>query len=214
MLQLRTTPKVLRKLLSQNLLLPIRDRYGDIQWRQPTIGRIIPVLKNPAYAGAFVYGRTRIRYKNGVPTKRRDPIPADQWKALVKGKYPPYVSWEDFERISDMLRDNYSEYVRRQTRGVPRDGKLLLKGIVACGHCGRKMTIQYKDKPRYCCSHLATSAAGPTCQMIWSEQIDQRALARFFEALSVAEIDLAGRTMQESDRRRDELLRAEQQQVE
>ena len=166
MLQLRTSPKVLRKLLSQNLLLPIRDRYGDIQWRQPTTGRIISILKNPAYAGAFAYGRTRIRYENGVPTKRRDHLPADQWKALVKGKYPAYVSWEDFERISDMLRDNYSEYVRRQTRGVPRDGKLLLQGIVACGHCGRKMTIQYKDKPRYGCSHQATSAAGPTCQMI------------------------------------------------
>ncbi len=214
MLQLHTTPKVMRKLLSQNLLLPIRDRYGDIQWRQPTIGRIIQILKNPAYAGAFAYGRTRVRYENGVPTKRRDYIAADQWKALVKGKYPAYVSWEDFERIGAMLRDNHSEYVRRQTRGVPRDGKLLLQGIVACGHCGRKMTIQYKGRPRYSCAHLATTAAGPTCQLIWSERIDKRALACFFEALSVAEIDLAGRTLQESDRRRDELLRAEQQQVE
>ncbi|MFV1991261.1 MAG: recombinase family protein, partial [Acidimicrobiales bacterium] len=214
MFEQRTTPKVLRALLSQNLLLPIRDHYGDIQWRQPTIGRIIPILKNPAYAGAFAYGRTRVRYENGVPTKRRDYMAADQWKALVKDKYPAYVSWDDFERIGAMLRDNHSEYVRRRSRGVPRDGKVLLQGIVSCGHCGRKMTIQYKDKPRYTCAHLATTAAGPTCQLIWSDRVDERALACFFEALSVAEIDLAGRTMQESDRRRDELLCAEQQQVE
>ena len=44
-----------------------------------------------------------------------------------------------------MLRDNCSEYEQRMTRGVARDGKVLLQGIAYCGHCGRKMTIQYKD---------------------------------------------------------------------
>jgi len=214
MLQQRTAPKVMRLFRDQNLLIPRRDRYGDMQWRQPTTGLIINTLRNPAYAGAFAYGRTRIRYEDGVPTKRRDYMPADQWKALVKDKYPAYVSWEDFEKIGAMLRDNRSEYQRRMTRGVPRDGKVMLQGIVHCGHCGRKMTIQYKDKPRYTCSHLASSAGEPICQMIWSDIIDQRARACFFEALSVAEIDLADRTLQESDRRRDELLRVQYQQVE
>jgi DNA invertase Pin-like site-specific DNA recombinase len=213
MLQRRTAPKVMRVLRDQNLLIPRRDRYGDVQWRQPTTGRIIDILRNPAYAGAFAYGRTRIRYKNGVATERRDCLPAGQWKALVKDKYPAYVSWADFEKIGAMLRDNRGEYERRMTCGVPRDGKVLLQGIVSCGHCGRKMTIQYKDKPRYCCAHLASSAGEPICQMIWSETVDQRALTCFFEALSVAEIDLADRTLQESDRRRDELLRAKYQQI-
>ena len=213
MLQQRTAPKVMRAFRDQNLLIPRRDRYGDIQWRQPTTGPILKMLRNPAYAGAFAYGRTRIRYEKGVATKRRDHLLADQWKALVKDKYPAYVSWEDFEKIGTMLRDNHSEYERRMTRGIPRDGQALLQGIVHCGHCGRKMTIQYKDKPRYSCSHLASSAGEPICQTIWSGRIDQRALACFFEALSVAEIDLAGRTLQEADRRRDELLRGQFQQV-
>ncbi|MEQ9379880.1 MAG: recombinase family protein [Pirellulales bacterium] len=213
MLQQRTAPKVMRVLRDQNLLIPRRDHYGDIQWRQPTTGLILNILRNPAYAGAFAYGRSRIRYENGVATKRRDYLPADQWKALVKDKYPAYVSWEDFEKIGAMLRDNHSEYQRRMTRGVPRDGKALLQGVVHCGHCGRKMTIQYKGKPRYSCSHLASSAGEPVCQTVWSDTVDQRALACFFEALSVAEIDLADRTLQESDRRRDELLRGQYQQV-
>ena len=38
--------------------------------------------------------------------------------------------------------------------------------------------------------------------------------ACFFEALSVAKIDLADRTLRESDHRRDELLRSQYQQVE
>ena len=60
-------------------------------------------------------------------------IPTDQWKAFVKGKYPVYVLWEDFERIGAMLDDNCGEYQRRMSRGVPRDGKVLLQGIAIAG---------------------------------------------------------------------------------
>jgi hypothetical protein len=133
---------------------------------------------------------------------------------LVKDKYPAYVSWEDFERIGMMLDDNRGDYQRRMSRGVPRDGKVLLQGIAYCGHCGRKLTIQYKDKPRYNCSLRSSSAGEPMCQFIWSEAIDHHVLGCFFEALSVAEIDLSARTWQESDRRRDEVLRAQFQQLE
>ena len=214
MLHKRTTPKVLRVLQSQNLLLPRRDHYGEIQWRQPTTNQICDILRNPAYAGAFAYGRTRTRYENGVPTKRRDQIPPSQWKALVMDKYPAYVSWQDFEKIGGMLSDNRSDYEQRMTRGVPRDGKVLLQGIAYCGHCGHKMAIQYKDHSRYTCSQRHASTGGPICQAVWSDAVDQRVLDCFFEALSVAEIDLSHRTLSEADRRRDELFRGRHQQVE
>lgn len=214
MLAKRAAPKVLRALKQQHLRIPRRDRYGDIQWREPTTTQIISILRNPAYAGAFAYGQTRTRHENGVATKRRDAIPPDRWKALVKGKYPAYVLWEDFEKIAAMLRDNRSEYDRRRTRGIPRDGKVLLQGIVYCGHCGRKMTIQYKDTPRYTCAQRASTAQEPVCQFIWSDRVDRQVQECFFEALSVAQIDLSARTLQEADLRRDELLRGQAQQVE
>ena len=43
-----------------------------------------------------------------------------------------------------MLRDNYTEYARSKTHGVPREGKALLHGITYCGECGHKMCVQYK----------------------------------------------------------------------
>ena len=150
-----------------------------------------------------------------LPTKRRDMPAASQWRALVKDKYPAYVSWDNFERIRDMLQDNRSEYQRRCTRGVPRDGKGLLQGIVYCGHCGRKMTIQYKGKPRYNCVQRRITAGDPICQFIWSDTVDPPVLQCFFEALSVAEIDLSARTLlREADLRRNDLLMAQTQQVE
>ena len=210
MLEKRTAPKVVRLLKDQELRIPRRDHFGEIQWRNPTTTQIIRILRNPAYAGAFAYGRTRVRHENGVPTKRRDNLPPDQWKAFVKDKYPAYVSWEDLERVGAMLDDNRSEYQRRLTRGVPRDGKVLLQGIA---YCGRKMTIQYKDKSRYTCSIRSTTAGDPICQFIWSDAIDSHVLECFLEALSVAEIDLSARTLQESDQRRDTLLQAQSQQL-
>ena len=81
----------------------------------------------------------------------------------MKDRYPAYVRWEDFERIQAMLRDNYAS-MRHQTRGVPREGQALLQGSLWCGRCGHKMTVEYKNGPRYVCNFLQRSQGGPLCQ--------------------------------------------------
>ena len=50
-----------------------------------------------------------------------------------------------------MLKDNFAEYERSRSRGVPRDGKALLHGLLYCGECGHKMVVQYKRTTRYIC---------------------------------------------------------------
>src|SRR3954453_2347256 len=117
-LRLRSANKVLRFLNTNELLVPRRDNFGDILWKRPTIETITSILKNPAYAGAFVYGRnshTTARGPEGsvVRVKR---LPMEQWKIVVKDKYPAYdVEWEAFERIQQMLKDNHAEYERNMT---------------------------------------------------------------------------------------------------
>src|SRR6266702_4370621 len=63
-LQLRSASKVLQFLNAHDLGLPRRDRFGDVVWKKPTVAAILQILKNPAYAGAFVYGKTRSIRKN------------------------------------------------------------------------------------------------------------------------------------------------------
>jgi len=58
-LEWRSANKVLRYGNAHDLLLPRHDRFGDVAWRRPTRAAIFAILKNPAYAGAFVYGRSR-----------------------------------------------------------------------------------------------------------------------------------------------------------
>jgi DNA invertase Pin-like site-specific DNA recombinase len=111
-LSVRTAVKVTRTLISRGLTLPRRDRHGEVCWRRPTIPAVTDMLKNPAYAGAFVYGRTRQQppsLPGGRPLK--SPRPAMDWRIVVKDKYPAYISWDTFEKIQTMLRDNRAEYL-------------------------------------------------------------------------------------------------------
>lgn len=108
------------------------------------------ILKNPAYAGAFVYGRTRLRatmHEGGPPAKI--PRPIDEWRIVVKDRYPPYIDWPTYEKIRAIVRDNRAEYMRIHTRGTPRNGELLLHGIAWCGRCGHKMYARYKGGGEY-----------------------------------------------------------------
>jgi hypothetical protein len=152
-LRVRSASKVLQFLNTHDLCLPRRDRFGDVIWKKPTVAAILQILKNPAYAGAFVYGKTRsIRKDPASPHTQEVRLPMDQWKIRVNDVYPAYIAWETFEQIHQMLLDNYAAYDRNKSRGVPRDGAALLHGIVYCGECGHKMVVQYKNGTRYLCN--------------------------------------------------------------
>jgi hypothetical protein len=176
---------------------------------------IAGVLKNPAYAGAFVYGRTRscqTTYASGKVVTGRCPMA--EWKVVVKDRYPAYIGWAEFERIQAMLRDNHAEYRRNQTRGVPRDGAALLQGSVWCGQCGHKMTVQYKGSSRYVCNFLTRSTGGAPCQYLPADLIDARVVAAFFAAAKPEELETWTRAQDARQQTEEALDRAEAQQVE
>ncbi len=190
-LRVRSANKVLQFLNAHDLCLPRRDRFGEVVWKKPTVAAILQMLKNPAYAGAFVYGKTRsIRKDPTSPHTQEVRLPMDQWKIRVNDVYPAYIAWETFEHIQEMLADNYAAYDRNKSRGVPRDGAALLHGIVYCGECGHKMMIQYKHGTRYLCNALRQQYHVPVCQCIPADSVDQHVVESFFQALSPVELDV------------------------
>ena len=193
-LRVKSASKVLQFFNEHNLHLPRRNRFGDLRWKKPSISAILSILKNPAYAGAFVYGRSRTtRDLRGKATTRR--LPMEQWKIIVKDKYPAYINWETFERIQAMLRDNYAAYDRNKSRGVPRPGAVLLHGIMYCGECGHKMVVQYKGGNQYLCNYLRQTQGVPVCQRIPADHIDDQVVQAFFQALSPIELDAYEQTL-------------------
>jgi DNA invertase Pin-like site-specific DNA recombinase len=214
-LQVKAACQVVRFFNDRNLLLPRRERFGDLNWRQPTVPAILSILKNPAYAGAFVYGRTRAVPRAAAPHQRvQKPLPIDQWKVCQHDKYPAYIPWKTFETIQAMIRDNHSEYDRNKTRGVPRPGKALLHGIVYCGECGHKMVVQYKGRPCYLCNYLRQQYQVPVCQNLPADPIDAHVVAAFLQALSPAELDLYSKAVTALRHDEEQVRQAQQQQIE
>ena len=212
-LRRKSASKVLRFFNDHALLIPRRDRFGDLVWKKPSVAKILYILKNPAYAGAFVYGRSRTtRDPSGKATVKR--LPMDQWRICVKDKYPAYISWETFEKIQAMLKDNYAEYDRNKSRGVPRPGSALLHGIVYCGECGHKMVVQYKGGTRYLCNYLRQQYLVPVCQNIPGDPIDARVVEAFFQALTPIELDAYEHTLDLQKEADEKIELAHRQQME
>jgi DNA invertase Pin-like site-specific DNA recombinase len=193
-LKFRTVTKVMRVLNDRGLDLPRRDWHGDLRWVRATVSAVASILKNPAYAGAFVYGRTRPRAvpRDGRPAGRA-PRPMAEWRIVVKDRYPSYIDWPTYERIRGIIGDNRAEYMRTKTRGSPRDGELLLHGIAWCARCGYKMYVRYKSGGEYVCNHLRALEGQPTCQCIHAARIDAAVADAFLAALAPAEFDALSR---------------------
>ena len=212
-LQLKTASKVLRFFNERELYLPSRDRFHDLTWRKPTIGAVLNVLKNPAYGGAYAYGRSQTtRDASGKVTTKR--LPMDQWQVCIQDKYPGYVSWPTFVKIQAMLEDNYAEYDRNKTRGVPRPGAALLHGLVYCGQCGHKMVVQYKGGTQYLCNYLRQQYQIPVCQHVPGDPIDAQVVNAFFQVLSPVELDVYEQAMAAHHEVEAQVDRARQQQLE
>lgn len=193
-LKFRTVAKVMRLLNERDLDLPRRDRHGDLRWARATISSVAAILKNPAYAGAFVYGRTRMREpaREGV-SRAKAPRPIEEWRIVVKDRYPAYLDWPTYEKIRATITDNRAEYMRNKTRGAPRDGDLLLHGIAWCARCGHKMYVRYRGGGEYVCNHLRSNEGRPACQRIRAAPIDAAVAEAFLAALAPGELDALSR---------------------
>jgi DNA invertase Pin-like site-specific DNA recombinase len=214
-MQTKTIAQTLAYFNRHGLMMPRYDKFKQLQWRKPTLATLSNVLKNPAYAGTFVYGKTRTS-KTGPSAidKVTRKLPQDQWKIVIPNKYPAYISTELFDTIQSMLKQNYAKYARNKTRGIPREGAALLQGIVFCGACGHKMTVQYKSGSRYLCNYLRAQYRIPVCQHIPADPVDKFVIKAFFEALAPIELDAYEASLKEKDFEQESLLKAHQQKLE
>lgn len=188
-LKKKSAAKVLRFFIENNLKIP---RYHDqeLHWKKPNIAAILSILKNPAYAGANVYGRSQTSIVDFESKKKsQKKLPIEEWKYITKDRFPAYISWETFEGIQKLLKDNYAEYDRNKTRGIPRPGKALLQGVIYCGVCGHKMVIQYKGGTRYLCNALRQQYGVAVCQYLSADPIDDYVVDAFFQSISPIELN-------------------------
>jgi DNA invertase Pin-like site-specific DNA recombinase len=134
--ELQSAKAVMRYLQKSQLLVPVRPLLGpapqEIVWRPADSARILHILKNPAYAGAYVYGRHRYdptRRRAGHPKSGTVRVAREDWPVCLREAHPGYISWDEFLLNQQQLADNVNHY-EAQHHGLPRQGLRL-----AARHC-------------------------------------------------------------------------------
>jgi hypothetical protein len=161
------------------------------------------ILKNPAYAGAYVYGRRRpepLRRRPGSDRIGTVAVPPEDWSICLKDAHPAYVDWEEFMANQRQLANNVARYDAGRP-GAPRKGSALLQGIVSCGRCARRMCLRYSgthgDFPVYVCVADQALDGGPKCQEVRALQVDVEVERLILEALTPDRIAVAVATLGE-----------------
>jgi DNA invertase Pin-like site-specific DNA recombinase len=213
---------VVRSFGQQGLLFPHRpfaQCNGELLWRKLDLCQALHILHNPRYAGAFFFGRNRVRktVEGGVSIT---PVPEDQWHTLLPGAHPGYISWDEYQRNQNILHENALAYGLNHHGSPPREGPALLQGLLICAVCGYRMTVHYRHWhnrliPVYLCQrHTLVRGAEPSCQSIQGEPLDAAVGELLLEAVSPLSLEVALSVQEEIKRRIDEADRLRQARVE
>src|ERR1700674_73046 len=166
--------KALKLFRAQGIRLPRRlfsgPQKGDLIWSNFLHSRLLQILHNPRYAGAFVYGRTHTRPLPDGGSSRLN-IQRENWQIVVRDVHPGYISWEQYEANQRRLAENARSSGFERKGGAPREGCALLQGRVICGKCGERMTIRYEQQvdglvPIYMCQNKLTHNGERLCQSV------------------------------------------------
>lgn len=165
---------------------------GELRWGELTHPRVLGVLSNPAYAGAYVFGRYRSRRAvrpDGTITTTVTELPRSEWPVLIRDHHQGYISWEQYLANERRLAAN-------DTRGgqrPPREGSAICQGIVRCGSCGGSMSTRYRREGGYyeCTHSRADHIATSGCRSVKTTVVDELVARRLLAALAPEEIALA-----------------------
>ena len=219
-----TVGGVLAHLADNRIQAGIRLRegldQGELAWRRPSRNMIQNMLRNPAYAGIYAYGRSSgdsRRRKPDRPYSGRKRVERGQWLVFLPGIYPAYISAEQYERNMRRMDANRS---RAQGMGVVREGPALLAGLVRCGRCGRKMSVRYQRgpggvlQPAYVCGMAAVTWAEERCQQLSGTCVDQYVSGLALQAMAPAALEVSLAAAEQEEQRRGETDRIWRQRLE
>ncbi len=182
------------ELVAEGQKLP-RRTIGErrVRWARASYGAVHDFLTNPAYAGAFVFGRTSAPRSASTSMGRYASagveVPLEEWSVCLPEHHPGYVTWDEYLATRRRLRANVRP--RGEGGGAAREGAALLQGLVRCGRCGRRMQVAYSGTGgkvvRYACVRgRDMHQTGKACQSLGGGRLDKAVAAAFLEAAAPA----------------------------
>lgn len=188
---------------------------GDLRWGALTHPRVLGVLSNPCYAGAYVFGRYRSRrlvQPDGTITTKVTELPRAEWPVVIPDHHPGYITWERYLDNERRRKANDTHSGQRP----PREGRAICQGILRCGACGGSMTTLHRREGSYYeCGHSrADHINTPACRSVKTGVVDELVARRLLGAVAPEEIALALAAAEEVTERRTRASRAIELRVE
>ena len=182
---------------------------GRIIWGRLAHGRVLSILKNPSYAGMYVFGRYQYRQQitvEGEVHKRVQVVPMPDWRVSLKDHHEGYITLAEFIKNTERLEKNRTNGEETVLSGPAREGLALLQGLLLCGNCGRAVSVRYLGNggiyPTYQCNHLRREGmATRSCLSFRCDLLDPLISEEVLKALQPAELAIALAALHELESR-------------
>jgi DNA invertase Pin-like site-specific DNA recombinase len=212
---------IVKHFYKNDLIFPRRLRgganKGQLAWGPPSHSRALQTLRNPRYAGAFVFGRMKAcKRADGRYTIK--PVPQEDWHTLIPDAHPGYISWQQYQDNLRTLHGCAQATGQDRRNSPPGQGPALLQGLVVCGICGRRMSLRYHKRRGklvvdYTCQHESCEHGRDVCQQVPGSGVDQAVGELLLEMVQPVTLELAFAVQAELQARLEEVDLLRRQQV-
>jgi DNA invertase Pin-like site-specific DNA recombinase len=182
---------------------------GKLIWGYLTHSRVLNILKNPSYAGMYVFGRYQYRRQinsSGEVRKQVHLVSMADWRVSLQEHHEGYINWDEYLKNQERLEKNRTNGGEMILSGPAREGLALLQGLLVCGQCGRALTVRYTGNggiyPCYQCNSLHRDGlASKGCMSFRCDLLDVAIAKEVLQALQPAELELALAALEELEAR-------------
>lgn len=197
--ELGSARQVLLSMMADQIHFPRptdESRMTSFDWMPIRYRNVISVLKNPFYAGVYVYGKSEKRTEIVEGRARKSyghGKPIGTWEVMIKGHHPGYIDWEEYERNQKQLAVNAYGHAGGTKSG--RGGRALLSGILTCARCGSRLTVAYTGNPLsravYRCLKPNLMMGLPRCMTFGGPRVDGAIAKELLRAVEPMAIEAA-----------------------
>jgi DNA invertase Pin-like site-specific DNA recombinase len=182
---------------------------GKLVWGRLSHERVLGILRNPAHAGAYVFGRyqyRRIPAPDGQIHTKVEEVPREQWRVHLPEHHEGYIEWDEYLANQERLARNRTCTEATVLSGPAREGLALLQGLLLCGRCGRRVSVRYQGNggiyPTYLCNWRRREALDTRdCLCVRCDLLDEAVAGEILAALQPAELQLALAALEELEAR-------------
>ena len=188
---------------------------GKLVWGRLSHGRVLTLLKNPSYAGTYVFGRyqyAKTISADGEVRKNTRAVPMPDWRVHLAEHHEGYIAVEEFDHNQQRLAHNRTNGEGTVLSGPAREGLALLQGLLLCSTCARSLTLRYRGNggiyPIYECNwRRREGLATKSCFHVRTNLLDDAICEEVFKVLKPAEIELALAALNDLEQRDQAIMR-------